>query len=130
MRALLAQGLEVMLETSGALPIGTVPVGVRRILDVKCPGSGESDRNRWENFEALREGDEIKFVVAGREDYDWAKAVVRDRALERRAPVLFSPVRESLDAGRLAGWVLEDRLPVRVQVQMHKILWPDILRGV
>jgi 7-carboxy-7-deazaguanine synthase len=130
MRALLSRGFEVLLETSGALPIGAVPSGVRRIVDVKCPGSGESARNRWENLDELRDGDEIKFVVAGREDYDWARSIVRDRALDRKAPVLFSPVRESLEPGRLAGWVLEDRLPVRVQLQMHKILWPDVLRGV
>jgi 7-carboxy-7-deazaguanine synthase len=130
MRALLSRGFEVLLETSGALPIGAVPAGVRRIVDVKCPGSGESARNRWENLDGLRDGEEIKFVVAGREDYDWARSIVRDRALDRKAPVLFSPVRESLEPGRLAGWVLEDGLPVRVQIQMHKVFWPDVLRGV
>src|SRR5262245_4095139 len=82
MRELLVQGLEVLLETSGALPIAAVPVGVRRIVDVKCPGSGESERNRWENFDELRDGDEIKFVLAGREDYDWARDVVSARALD------------------------------------------------
>ncbi|HJQ98453.1 MAG TPA: radical SAM protein [Candidatus Polarisedimenticolaceae bacterium] len=130
LEALLARGLEVLLETSGALPIARVPFGVKRILDVKCPGSGEAHRNLWENLDALREGDEIKFVLAARADYDWAKDVVCERGLERRAPVLFSAVRETLDPGVLASWVLEDRLPVRLQVQMHKVLWPEALRGV
>lgn len=130
MRALLARGHEVLLETSGSLPIGAVPEGVRRIVDVKCPGSGESGRNLWSNLDELRDGDEIKFVVADRADYDWAREVVRDRGLDDRAPVLFSAVRETLAPGDLARWVLEDRLPVRVQVQMHKVLWPDALRGV
>jgi|KBSSwiStaDraftv2_1062776.scaffolds.fasta_scaffold14823_7 7-carboxy-7-deazaguanine synthase len=130
MGALLGQGLEVLLETSGALPIGAVPPGVRRIVDVKCPGSGESHRNLWENLDGLREGDEIKFVVASRADYDWAKDVFRERGLAAKAPVLFSAVREDLDPGLLGSWVLEDRLPVRVQIQMHKVLWPDAVRGI
>ena len=128
--ALLARGYEVLLETGGSLPIEDVPVGVRRIIDVKCPGSGEAGRNRWENLDALREGDELKFVIAGREDYEWAAAVVRERALHERTTVLFSAVHDGLESGRLARWVLEDALQVRVQVQMHKVLWPEIPRGV
>ena len=130
MRALLERGYEVLLETGGSLPIEGVPVGVRRIVDVKCPGSGESSRNRWENLDALREGDELKFVIAGRDDYEWAARLVRERALHERTTVLFSAVHGGLPSGRLAGWVLDDALPVRVQVQMHKVLWPDRLRGV
>jgi 7-carboxy-7-deazaguanine synthase len=130
LRALLARGHDVLLETGGSLPIDHVPEGVRRIIDVKCPGSGESDHNRWENLDELRPGDEVKFVIADRADYDWAVGVLRSHALDGRAPVLFSAVQESMTAGELARWVLDDRLPVRVQLQMHKILWPSALRGV
>ena len=130
MRALLDGGREVLLETGGSLPIDAVPVGVKRIVDVKCPGSGECDRNLWENLEALRDGDEIKFVIAGRPDYEWAASIVREHRLAERVPVLFSPVHETLVAGDLARWVLDDGLPVRVQLQLHKHLWPGVLRGV
>jgi 7-carboxy-7-deazaguanine synthase len=130
MRELLARGHAVMLETGGSLPIGAVPAGVRRIVDVKCPASGMSDRNRWENLAELREGDELKFVLAGREDYVWAARQIRERGLAGRCPLLFSAVHGELDPGLLARWVLEDRLPVRVQLQLHKYLWPDVERGV
>ncbi len=130
MRALLARGHEVLLETGGSLPIECVPAGVRRIIDVKCPGSGESGRNRWENLDALRPGDELKFVIAGREDFDWAARETRSRALHEKAAVLFSAVHGALPAGDLARWVLDDGLPVRVQMQMHKLLWPSVARGV
>jgi len=130
MRALVDRDFEVLLETGGSLPIGSVPEGVRRIVDVKCPGSGECERNRWENLDALRPGDEVKFVISGRADYEWAAACVRDRSLYDRAPVLFSAVHQGLSSGELAQWVLADRLPVRVQVQMHKVLWPAATRGV
>ncbi|HUC44570.1 MAG TPA: radical SAM protein [Candidatus Sulfotelmatobacter sp.] len=130
MRALVARGFEVLLETGGSLPIDRVPAGVKRIVDVKCPGSGESARNRWANLDALRPGDEIKFVIADRADYEWAAVTVRERDLSSRAPVLFSPVADGLAAGDLARWVLDDRLAVRVQVQMHKVLWPGVTRGV
>lgn len=127
---LVEEGYEVLLETGGSLPIDEVPDGVRRIVDVKCPASGESGRNLWENLDRLRPGDELKFVIAGREDYEWARAKVGEGALAERVPVLFSAVHGGLEAGTLARWVLEDRLPVRVQVQMHKILWPGVERGV
>lgn len=130
MRILVDQGYELLLETSGSLPIEKVPVGVRRILDVKCPGSGEAHRNLWRNLDDLRDGDELKFVLLDRADYEWARGTVRERGLDRRAPVLFSAVHGRMDLGALADWVLEDRLPVRVQIQMHKVLWPDALRGV
>ena len=130
MRELLARGHDVLLETGGSLPIEHVPEGVQRIVDVKCPGSGESDRNRWENLDALRPGDELKFVIADRADYDWAAGVLRSRALHEKATVLFSTVQERLLAGDLARWVLDDRLPVRLQLQMHKVLWPARARGV
>lgn len=130
MARLLAEGFEVLLETGGSLPIDVVPAGVRRIVDVKCPGSGESARNRWENLDDLRAGDELKFVVLDRNDYEWARGAVRERALDRKAPVLFSPVHGVLDPAALSAWVLEDGLPVRVQIQLHKTLWPDRHRGV
>jgi 7-carboxy-7-deazaguanine synthase len=107
-----------------------VPEGVARIVDVKCPGSGEVEKNRWENLEHLRQGDELKFVIQSRDDYEWAAGQVRTRALSRRCEVLFAPVHDTLEGGTLAAWVLADRLPVRVQVQLHKVLWPGVLRGV
>jgi 7-carboxy-7-deazaguanine synthase len=130
LQTLVDEGFSVLLETGGSLPIDRVPVGVRRIVDVKCPGSGEVERNHWENLDQLRDGDELKFVLSGRDDYDWALRQVRDRALDRRSPVLFSAVHETLDPGEMARWVLEDRLPVRVQLQMHKMLWPGVEKGV
>jgi 7-carboxy-7-deazaguanine synthase len=128
--ALLGRGHDVLLETGGSLPIDSVPLGVRRIIDVKCPGSGEVARNRWENLDALRSGDELKFVVADRADYAWAAEQVRARRLGERCPLLFSPVHGALDPAELARWVLDDRLPVRVQLQLHKLLWPAVTRGV
>ena len=104
--------------------------GVRRIVDVKCPGSGESDRNRWENLERLRPGDEVKFVLADEDDYRFAADVVRRLALDRRATVLFGPVAGRLEPAELASWILRDGLPVRFQLQVHKVLWPDLVRGV
>jgi len=130
MQRLLDAGYEVMLETGGSLPIEKVPRGVRRIVDVKCPASGESERNRWANLEDLRCGDELKFVLADRADYDWAVTQVRERGLIERCPLLFSAVDERLEAGTMARWLLDDGLPIRVQTQLHKQLWPDTVRGV
>ncbi len=130
MAALLERGYRVLLETSGSLPVDEVPDGVVRILDVKCPGSGESERNCWENLDRLRPGDELKFVVRDRGDYAWAAALVRDLALHERATVLFSPVHGECDPADLARWILDDGLPVRLQVQVHKVIWPGALRGV
>jgi 7-carboxy-7-deazaguanine synthase len=130
MRALLERDYGVLLETGGSLPIESVPRGVVRIVDLKCPGSGESDRNRWENLDQLDSSDQVKFVIRDRADYEWARRVLHERELTKRCAVLFSPVHGVLDAGELAGWVLADRLPVRVQVQLHKLLWPGVSRGV
>ena len=121
--ALCDAGYSVSLETSGALDIGGVDPRVSRIVDIKPPGSGEDARNRWENLVHLTPHDEIKFVLADRADYDWARALLRDRQLDRVCPVLFSPVQGELAPATLADWVLADRLPVRMQVQLHKILW-------
>ena len=130
MQRLLAAGHEVLLETGGSLSIADVPRGVRRIVDVKCPGSGESERNHWANLAELREGDELKFVLVDRADYDWAVEQIRARGLSERCPLLLSPVHGTLDPGLLARWVLADRLPARVQLQLHKLLWPGVSRGV
>ena len=130
MRILRDRGYTVLLETGGSLPIREVPEGVIRILDIKCPGSGEAERNLWENLEVLGPRDEIKFVIANRDDYTWASRIVRERALGDRLTVLFAPVQDGLAPRDLARWILDDRLPVRLQVQIHKLLWPGVLRGV
>ncbi len=121
--ALCDAGHSVSLETSGALDIGGVDPRVSRIVDLKAPGSGESARNRWENLDLLTGRDELKFVLASREDYDWAVATCREKRLVERCPVLFSPVQGRLDPAQLAQWILDDRLPVRFQLQLHKLLW-------
>jgi 7-carboxy-7-deazaguanine synthase len=130
LEALLAAGYQTLLETGGSLPIRDVPEGVARIVDVKCPGSGECDKNLWANLDEIRPGDELKFVLKDRNDYDWAVERMRERRLHLRCPILFSPVEDALDARRLAEWILEDGLPVRLQIQLHKVLWPEALRGV
>jgi 7-carboxy-7-deazaguanine synthase len=121
--ALCDAGYSVSLETSGALDIGQVDPRVSRIMDLKAPASGEADRNHWENLGRLNAGDELKIVLADEADYDWAKKVLRERKLDATCPVLLSPVAGRLDAKRLAEWVLRDRLPVRVQLQLHKLIW-------
>jgi 7-carboxy-7-deazaguanine synthase len=130
MQKLLERGYEVLLETGGSLPIGQVPPGVRRIVDVKCPGSGESEKNLWTNLDLLGEGDEVKFVLADRDDYLWALERLSEHRIETRCPVHFSPVHGKLDPGTLARWVLDDGIQVRVQLQIHKVLWPGEERGV
>ena len=123
-------GYEVLLETGGGLDISEVDPRVRRIVDVKCPASGEAGANRWENLELLTDRDEVKFVVADEDDYHWAREVVELHRLTERCPVLLSPVAGDLDPARLAGWILRDRLPVRLQLQLHKQLWGADARGV
>ena len=121
--ALCDAGYSVSLETSGALDVGKVDPRVSRIVDIKPPASGEAERNRWENLPHLTPHDEIKFVLADRADYEWARDVLRERRLERVCPVLFSPVQGELEPAALADWIIADRLPVRMQVQLHKLLW-------
>ena len=131
MEQLLASGKTVMVETGGHRSIKDVPFDVIRIVDVKCPGSGESTKNHWENLDLLAAHDEVKFVIRDRADYDYAKDVVaRYGLLERTAAVLFSPVHGVLAAKDLAVWILEDRLPVRLQLQAHKYIWDPQTRGV
>ncbi|HWL61387.1 MAG TPA: 7-carboxy-7-deazaguanine synthase QueE [Steroidobacteraceae bacterium] len=116
-------GHEVSLETSGALPVHEVDPRVRRVVDVKTPASGESARNLLEQLQALGERDQIKFVICDRADYEWSRTLLAERGLPARAMVLFSPSHGQLPARELAEWILEDRLPVRMQVQLHKLLW-------
>jgi 7-carboxy-7-deazaguanine synthase len=130
MERLVAEGYEVLLETGGSVSIERVPAGVKRIVDVKCPASGEVERNYWENLQHLRDGDELKFVLANRDDYLWAREQIRERGLDRLATILFSAVHETLDPAEMAHWILEDGLTVRAQVQLHKVLWPAATRGV
>jgi 7-carboxy-7-deazaguanine synthase len=118
-------GLRVSLETSGALDIAGIDERVVRVLDIKTPGSGEESRNRLENLAHLRADEQIKFVLCDRADYEWARALVRERQLDRVAMVLFSPSFGQLAPGELAEWILADRLPVRFQLQLHKVLWGD-----
>ncbi|WP_153147046.1 7-carboxy-7-deazaguanine synthase QueE [Dechloromonas sp. H13] len=121
--ALCDAGYDVSLETSGALDIAAVDPRVARIMDLKAPGSGECDRNRWENLAALTARDEIKIVIASRADYEWARAMLREQRLNARCPVLFSPAQGLVDPTALADWILEDGLDVRFQLQLHKLLW-------
>lgn len=124
--ALCDAGYDVSLETSGALSIADVDPRVARIVDLKAPGSGESARNRLDNIPLLSTRDELKFVLADRADYDWAKAIVAEHRLHTRCPILFSPVQATLAPNELAEWILADRLPVRFQLQLHKLLWGNM----
>ncbi len=119
-------GYRVSLETSGALDIAMVDQRVIKVMDIKTPGSGESARNRYENIDHLRRGDQIKFVLCNKDDYEWAKQQINQYDLTDRCEVLFSPSHDQLDARILADWVVEDHLPVRFQIQLHKILWGDV----
>jgi 7-carboxy-7-deazaguanine synthase len=131
MDRLLADGHTVLLETGGHRPIDRVPAQVVKIVDVKCPGSGEADKNHWANLERLAPHDEVKFVVLDRADYEFARDVVtRTQLPSRAAAILFSPVHDVLDPKTLSEWVIADRLPVRVQLQLHKLIWSPTTRGV
>jgi 7-carboxy-7-deazaguanine synthase len=125
MKKLCDAGFDVSLETGGAMDIGHVDPRVSVILDIKTPGSGEGEKNLWGNLEHLKPKDEVKFVLCDRSDYDWARQVLKARGVAEKCPVLFSPVYSTLNPTDLAGWVLQDKLPVRMQVQLHKILWGE-----
>ena len=122
---LCVEGYSVSLETSGALDISDVDPRVSRVMDLKAPGSGESARNLWNNLAELNANDQVKFVLADRADYDWACAVVNEHALTQRCEILFSPVYAKLPPRQLAEWILADRVPVRMQIQLHKLLWGE-----
>lgn len=123
--ALCDRGYEVSLETSGAMDISKVDKRVSRVMDLKTPGSGEESKNRYENIELLNTYDQLKFVVCHRDDYDWAKEKLQQHQLNERCEVLFSPIHGQLQPAELAEWVVEDNLPVRMQIQMHKYLWGE-----
>jgi 7-carboxy-7-deazaguanine synthase len=131
MQSLVDLGKTVLVETGGHRSVAGIPAGVVTIMDVKCPGSGESDRMDWDNVERLGGGDEVKFVLLDRADYEYAREIVATHGLDRKvAAVHFSPVHGVLDARTLSEWVLADRLPVRVQLQLHKYIWSPETRGV
>jgi 7-carboxy-7-deazaguanine synthase len=133
---LLDEGYTVLVETSGAFDIAPLDDRVHTIMDLKCPGSGESERNRWENLPLLDDRDEIKFVLTDRGDYEWARGVIEERGLARRVAegsvraILMSPVWGELHPEELAGWILADGLPVRFQMQVHKLIWGPEAKGV
>lgn len=130
-QALLDADCTVLCETSGALPIDRLPEGVIRIMDLKCPGSGEEARNDWRNIDRLGPADEVKFVIADRADYEWSReAVTRYTLSSRCRAVLFSPVFGAAPPRDLVAWILEDGLPVRFQLQLHKFVWPPDQKGV
>ena len=127
---LVREGFRVTLETSGAHPVAQLPSSVIRIVDIKTPGSGEVERNFWEVLHGLRPQDAIKFVLCDEADYLWSAEVVRTRSLSGRAELLFSPAMGKLDPHDLAEWILRDRLPVRLNLQLHKYIWGATARGV
>jgi 7-carboxy-7-deazaguanine synthase len=124
--ALCDAGFRVSLETSGAMPLGEVDARVSRVVDVKTPGSGEERRNRYEELSRLTPRDLVKFVICGRADYEWSRAKLNELGVPAGCTVLFSPSHEQLAARELADWILQDRLPVRLQIQLHKYLWGDV----
>jgi len=130
MTALLAKNYKVLLETGGGVPVEKVPEQVTKILDIKCPGSGEDSKNLWDNLDHLNPEDEVKFVLADRADYEWSREVLDRTQVHKKVKVLFSPVYDKLDLKELAAWVLEDNLPVRVQTQLHKVIWGKDAIGV
>lgn len=135
-RRLVDEGHTVLVETSGAMDVSALDPRVHKIMDLKCPGSGEEKKNLWSNLAHLTERDEVKFVVRDRRDYEWAREVIRKRGLDERVrsgslkALLISPVWDELDLEQLAGWILEDGLPVRYQLQLHKLIWDPEKRGV
>ena len=130
MEALLKKGYRVMLETGGALPIDKVPERVIKILDIKCPGSGEEKKNHLENLKFLSPHDEVKFVLLDRADYEWSRDMLRKYDMVPSKQVLFSPVYDKLNLKDLSQWILKDRLAVRLQTQLHKVIWSKDAIGV
>lgn len=126
LKRLCDEGYEVSLETSGALDISSVDPRVVKVMDIKTPGSGEVDKNKWNNIDHISSHDQIKFVICDEADYVWAKEIMHQYDLTSRAEVLFSPSFHQLKAGQLADWILQDQLAVRLQIQLHKYLWGDV----
>jgi len=129
LKELLAAGRTVLLETNGSLSLADVPDEVVKIMDVKCPDSGMHEQMDFDNFDFLTQKDEIKFVLSSRDDYSWATQLVREYNLQDQATVTFSPVISTLSPATLAGWILEDQLEVRLQLQLHTIVWPGKMKG-
>jgi 7-carboxy-7-deazaguanine synthase len=127
---LLDAGMTVLVETSGAMPIDVLPAGAIRIMDLKCPSSGECDKNDWRNIEHLSPRDEVKFVIGDRADYEWARDVMARHKLPRRCAVLISTVFGKVAPAAVSAWMLEDHLEARFQLQMHKYIWDPAMRGV
>lgn len=130
MKILCDKGYEVMLETAGHMDIGAVDVRVKRIVDLKCPSSAEADKNFWPNINYLNGHDEVKFVIGDKRDFDWSKEILNRYRLAEKCQVLFSPVFGTLELAQLAGWILQENLPVRMQLQLHKYIWSPGKRGV
>jgi 7-carboxy-7-deazaguanine synthase len=127
--SLIDDGFTVLVETNGTKDIGVIPDKAVRIMDIKCPSSGESDKFDWENLSRLNTKDEVKFVIAEKLDYDWAKEIIIDRNLSDKVKVLLSPVKDKMSPDILAEWILKDELNVRLQIQLHKIIWPFARKG-
>ena len=127
---LCGEGYDVLVETSGALDVSALDPRARLIVDIKCPGSGMVERMRWGNMHQLRAKDEAKFVIKDRADYEWACSVLKEYDLAGRCTVLFGPVFGQLDPRQLAEWILADRVPVRLQMQLHKYIWSPDMKGV
>jgi len=127
--SLIDEGFNVLVETNGTKDVSVISDKATMIMDIKCPSSGEVDKIDWENIKRLDKKDEVKFVIAEKSDYDWAKGIITERNLTYKANVLLSPVKEKLDPATLAEWILKDNLKVRFQLQVHKILWPEEKRG-
>ena len=125
LKVLADQNFKVSLETGGGLSIKEVDPRIKIILDIKTPESGEEKKNYWENLNFIHLKDEIKFVLCSREDYDWAKKIINQYKLTKKCDVLFSPVYQKLNNTDLGNWILEDQLPVRMQIQLHKLLWGE-----
>ena len=126
LKALCDEGYEVSLETSGALDVSLVDPRVVKVIDIKTPGSAESHRNEWANLSHLLPHDQIKFVICDRADYEWSKTCIETHGLVERCQILFSPSYQQLEPGELADWILHDQLGVRMQIQLHKVLWGDV----
>jgi len=118
-------GFQVSLETGGSISLEGIDERVKIIMDIKTPDSGESTKNRWENLELLKQSDELKIVICSREDYQWSKEIIEQYKISEKCPILFSPCAESIDPRDLAEWILTDQLPIRFQMQIHKILWDN-----
>jgi len=130
MSRLCNSGYEVLIETAGHMDISNIDKRVKKIMDIKCPSSGESEKILWENIDHLSEYDEVKFVIGNRKDFDWASQVLQKYQMDKKCTILFSPVFGKINYTELAGWILKEKLPVQMQLQIHKFIWPTGMRGV